>query len=56
MIIITLLYCAYNYLRDDYIMEILRDHKVQCLKTITPNYPPPLTNFGSRNINVRNIV
>lgn len=58
IIFVTLLYFLYNYLRDDYIMEILRDHKVECLKTITPNYPPPLLNFVEpRNvISVKNII
>lgn len=58
ILLVTLLYLLYNYLRDDYIMEILRDHKVECLKTITPNYPPPLLNFVEPQnvISVKNIV
>lgn len=58
IILVTLLYFLYNYLRDDYIMEILRDHKVECLKTITPKYPPPLLNFVEPQnvISVKNII
>jgi hypothetical protein len=43
--IFTILYFIYLYMRDDYIMEILRDNKVECLQTLTPLYPPPLLNF-----------
>lgn len=58
ILLVTVLYFLYNYLRDDYIMEILRDHKVECLKTITPNYPPPLLNFVEPQnvISVKNII
>lgn len=58
ILILTLFYILYNYLRDDYIMEILRDHKVKCLKTITPKYPPPLLNFvdPSDYVSVKSIV
>jgi hypothetical protein len=58
IIFVTILYFLYNYFRDDYIMEILRDHKVECLKTITPNYPPPLLNFiePQNVLNVKSII
>lgn len=45
ILIITLLYWLYKYLRDDYLMDILKKHKVECLQSITPKYPPPLLNF-----------
>jgi zona occludens toxin (predicted ATPase) len=60
VIVFTILYFVYLYMRDDYIMEILRDHKVECLQTLTPQYPPPLLNFvdsiDSIQIPVQNII
>ena len=58
--IFTILYFIYLYMRDDYIMEILRDHKVECLQTLTPLHPPPLLNFvdsyDSVQVSVQNII
>lgn len=58
ILLLTMFYLLYNYLRDDYIMEILRDNKIECLKTITPKYPPPLLNFiePQNVLNVKNII